>query len=623
MSTRSAVAIDLGRRRLRAVQAGVARGRLLVRRTLVLDTPADLNPDDPKAVGDWVGNALREAGIPRGPAVIAIGREHVGLKRITLPTTDPDELPDMTRLALQRELPFDAESAVIDFVPVEQGESSTTVLAVAAPRRLIDHTVQWAAEAGLKIERIALRTTGCAALLKSMGDSRSTIDDSPVRSKKANMSVVMVQDVGGAPETEADQPAAPVQSSIVNRQSTMALLGIDVVGEGVEFCVVADGSIRFSRAAEVPAPQDQLAMADAVVTEARRTWMSYRAADDGSAAGVAGGSGAGDGGAIASAYIMGDRRVAEYAAGPLGQMLKIPVQVLREHPRVDSDGDARDRASGPAMDRVWPLAGMLLEGELRIDRIDFLQPRRAPDVAARTRQRRLLAAAALVVVRGGLWTAMRFDLRSLRDDVDRLAAQAKANIDDYDRANRDRYKLTHLKQWDSISVDWLEHAKFLAEVAPPPEKIVLDSWSGALDFRGVTFDSRNARWAADHQTTIVIEGEARDRATADGFRESLTQNTIYTTSTTGADTRGGKRMPFGFTYRLRTRAPAPAGENGEQQQAAAAVADEVSAQHDRATGQAGAGAARDDGAAPKPGASEPASVASDTNHASASPPAEQ
>jgi hypothetical protein len=83
----------------------------------------------------------------------------------------------------------------------------------------------------------------------------------------------------------------------------------------------------------------------------------------------------------------------------------------------------------------------------------------------------------------------------------------------------------------------------------------------------VTYDTRSARWAADRQTTIVIEGEARDRATADAFRESLTQNSIYTTSTTGADARGGKRMPFGFTYRLRTRAPAPAGDGDEQRSA--------------------------------------------------------
>jgi hypothetical protein len=445
------------------------------------------------------------------------------------------------------------------------------VLAVAAPRRLIDHTAQWAAAAGIRIERIALRTTGCAALLKSIDDRRPTIGDSILPAPAA---LVEVEDVGGddagaKPTAGMDTIRARAQASIANRQSSSppALLGIDVVGEGVEFCVVADGSIRFSRAAEVPAPQDQLAMADAVVTEARRTWMSYRAAEDGSEAARAE---SGASGAIDCALIMGDRRVAEYAAEPLAQMLKIPVRVLRQHACIDVAGDSHPDGPAVEIDRVWPLAGLLLERELGVERIDFLKPRRAPDLAARTRQRRLLAAAALLVVGGGLWTAMRFDLRNLRDEVEGLALQRGANLDAYDRVNRDRYKLTHLKEWDSVQVDWLEHARFLAEVAPPPDKVVLDSWSGTLDFRGVTCDTRAQppRWAADHQTTIIIEGEARDRATADGFRELLTQNTIYTTSTTGADTRGGKRMPFGFTYRLRTRAPAPAGEPAGQPQAA-------------------------------------------------------
>jgi hypothetical protein len=523
------------------VEATVARGRVNVRRTLVQDTPTDLDLDDTAVVGAWVREVLREAGFPVGRAVIAVGREHVGLKRLSLPTTDPDELPQMTRLALLRDLPFDADSAVIDFVPLKRAEGehdhSTTVLAVAAPKKLIDYTAQWAGAAGLTIERIALRTTGSAALLASIGDSRSP---SQARMEDGYLT----------------QP--PVFGS--------ALLGIDVVGEGVEFCVVGDGAIRFSRAAEVPAPQDQLAMADAVVTEARRTWMSYRAADDPGAAGAnpssQGGVPAASAGAagVSCAYIMGDRRVAEYAAGPLAQMLKIPVQVLREHPRaaaVETPGQRDGQPGATDMDRIWPLAGMLLEKELGMQPIDFLRPRRSPDLAARKRKRLLLAAAALVLVGGGLWTALRFDLRNLRSEADRATALRNANTAEYDRVNRDRYKLAHLKQWEAVRVDWLEHAKFLAQAAPPPEQVVLDSWSGNVDFRGVTYDLRQSRWSAEHQTTIVIEGEARDRATADAFRELLTQNSTYTTTTAGADTRGGKRMPFGFTYRLLTRAPTP------------------------------------------------------------------
>ena len=114
MSSRHAIAVDLGRRRLRALLAvrgrapGAGRGRpgLRVKRALIEDFPADMNLDDPQVVGQWVGQRLNAAGFPGGRATLAIGREHVVLKRITLPTTDDAELPDMTRLAMQRELPF-------------------------------------------------------------------------------------------------------------------------------------------------------------------------------------------------------------------------------------------------------------------------------------------------------------------------------------------------------------------------------------------------------------------------------------------------------------------------------------------------------------------------------------
>jgi hypothetical protein len=287
-------------------------------------------------------------------------------------------------------------------------------------------------------------------------------------------------------------------------------------------------------------------MAEAVVTEARRTWMSYRSGDDS--------------GGIGQAVIMGDRRVAEYAAGPVGEMLKMPVKVLREHPRVEVDEAAtlRGETGTPDLSRVWPLIGLLLEGESQAEHIDFLHPREAPDLGARTRQRRLLAVAASVIIGGAAFTLMRNNLQDLRNRAQTLSTQAKAGDRDFARSFRDSYKLTHLNQWQTVHVDWLDHAMFLAKVAPPPEQIVLDSWTGTLDFRGVSYESRGNRWAADHQATIVIDGEARNRATADAFREALTQNPIYAASTTGADARGGKRMPFGFTYRLATRAAAPA-----------------------------------------------------------------
>ena len=114
MASNHAIAIDIGRHRLRAVLASQQRNTIRIQRVLVENVPDELDSDDAESLGRWVGDCLKTARFPRENAVFALAREHVGLKRMMLPSTDDAELPQMTRLALQRELPFNAENAVID-----------------------------------------------------------------------------------------------------------------------------------------------------------------------------------------------------------------------------------------------------------------------------------------------------------------------------------------------------------------------------------------------------------------------------------------------------------------------------------------------------------------------------
>ena len=492
MGARHAIAIDLGRKRFRALHASAGQS-VRIKRALSLDYPVELAVEDPQALGHWIGQQMKAGGFPRGKAVISIGREHVGVKRMLLPTNLDSELPDMTRLAMQRELPFDADSAVIDFVPVDRGPTSTTVLAVAVPRKMVEFAEAVALAAGYGVERITLRTMGVAVLLN------------------------------GLPR-DADAAGG-------------GMLGIDVTGEGVEFCLLANGAIRFSRAAEVPQPGDRLAIADAVVTETRRTWMSYRIGDDAPE--------------VQGAVVMGDRRVSAYAATPLKEMLKIPVQVLESHPRIETGSQD--------LDGLWPLAGLLLEPSQgrAAPLIDFANPRKAPDLSARTRIRRMLAAAAVLLIAGLAWTLARNDLQSLRDQAATLKKQQLSETPGYARYVRTRYRLDHLRHWESIHADWLKHASHLASMSPPPDRVVFDSWSGTLKPGKIEFNKSNGKWASSQDVTIVLDGEAATRETADAFRESLVQTSIYNANATGAETAGGKRMPFGFTYRLRTRAGSP------------------------------------------------------------------
>jgi Tfp pilus assembly PilM family ATPase len=338
MSSRTSIAIEIGRRRLRVVAASREQDFVAVRGSLVCDVPESVAIDDPAALGAWIRQELDHAKFPTGRATVALAREHVGLKRITLPTLDPNELPDMTRLALQREMPFDAEQAVIDYVPLSRDESSTTVLAVAAPASLLAEAREVAKAAGVGVDRIALRVMGSAALLRS-GET--------------------------------------------NGRCTLA---VDITGNSVEFCVLDGGAIRFSRAADIPRPEsggelDPAAIAEAVITETRRTWMSYRIVEA-----------SGD---VERVVLMGDARVTEAIGPPIAEILGAETTVLDRHPRID--------AGRVPIDRVWPLTGLLLESTLGDETIDFLRPRQPVDTHARTRRRAVMAAGALVVLVLGAW----------------------------------------------------------------------------------------------------------------------------------------------------------------------------------------------------------------------------
>lgn len=495
--------------------ASSARGRsaapqLRIRKSLTEGIAAGIDRDDPDSLGRWVGEQLRAAGFPRGKITLVIGREHVALRRLTLPTTEASELPSMTRLAMQRDLPFDAESAVIDFVPVDLGESSTTVLAVAVKQQVIDHWTALCRAAGLTVERIALRAMGAMSVAAS----------------------------------------APAEESITQSSDAAArsALVIDIRSDGIEFSVMERGTVRTSRPAEVPPPQDRLAIVEAVVTEARRTWMSARVETGGT----------GNGGTrilpVSSSstepnrvILMGDQRVCEYAAEPLQQMLGVPVQVIHQHHQI----------IWPEVDAIqpdehhWSLAGALLESAVRKETIDLAHPRREPDIAGANRRRRLLAVGAAVVLIGVVWTVARLNLQSLQREATQLVQEQRNQVPSIARYWRDYYKLEHLTHWQGTSTDWLDHAAYLTEIAPPQELLVLDKWDGTLNVRAILCNKTTGKWSVEQDLTIVIDGEARDRETADAFRAALVQSNVYSTATPGADAKGGKRMPFGFTYRLK------------------------------------------------------------------------
>lgn len=482
----SLVAVEIGRHRLRAISGTRSGSTLRVQHCLAISIPDSIDREDIAAFGTWIGDELRRAGIKPGRAMVALSRDYVALKRLDLPTIEVDELPDMTRLSMQRDLPFDAESAVIDYLPLATTETTTTVLAVAAPQAVCDRSRALLENAGFKLDCLGLRALGAASLVGANdGDPR---------------------------------------------------LVIDVAREAVEFTVVAGGGVRFSRSADLT-PGLNGALAEAVLTETKRTWMSYRIVE-----------GADD---VAETIVLGVRDELSSTVQPLADMLQTPASLFGEHPAIES--------SDEAVDAVWPLAGLLLKRLNKRPTIDFTNPRRAVDRSAERRRRRMLASVLAVVLLMIAWTLARRDIANREDDLAALTSEASQLYDDDSAYVRERMRLQHIQYWESVHVDWLDHFRWLSERMPTPQELVLDGMTGSLEFRGVQWDRRNQDdpWSAPMGVELAIEGEAADRATADALRDALVRTDWLVTRSTGTDTTTGQRHPNGFTYRLRTEETAP------------------------------------------------------------------
>ena len=253
-----------------------------------------------------------------------------------------------------------------------------------------------------------------------------------------------------------------------------------------------------------------------------------------------------DGASVDRCMLMGDEASLASAVTRLAGVLNSPVEVFRECAGITGDVGGR----------LWPLAGLLLAEETGGPGIDFLHPRRAPDIVARRRRMSLAAIAVLVAVIGGLWTAGNLQLSGLRAELGDLK-RTQSNLQGTAmRYFRDRYRLEHLEQWQSVEVDWLAHLQQLQAMSPTTDRLVLDSWRGSIEFKGVKYDKKQDAWSAEPEIMIVLDGEAVDRATADALREELVAAQSYQVDSPGSESTGGRRMPVGFTYRLATESAA-------------------------------------------------------------------
>lgn len=495
----SMVLIDLSRDVMTAAGASVSARGLTVSRVAMASRPENVTSDSAEQVGHWVKAALNDAGISTSRAVFAAPRGEVVLKVLELPTPGIEseaEICEAVRLQMSRQLTMPIEDSVIDSVMLESSDDRVlSVLVGAIHRERIDWYRQVAHHAGLKLTGLRLRSGGVARLAG-----------------------------------EVEGPVLAIAS------------GVDTT----DFVVADKGRVLFARSVELKHSMPELSLPllrdensdhetdlpQRIAVEAKRTWMSYRVsqrAED-----------------VKSVIVLGRGPAARDVCDRCHALLEIPAFCL-DLPESVKLKPSLDEAT---LGTFLPLVGLGVHAGGGMGSVDFLNPRRPPDLGARRRQL-ALAGVFLLIVLGGLGYLYR------QDRVDSLESEKsdrQAQLDRLSVAYRDylveRARAEHLRRWNGIDADWIGHLAWLTERLPDPHLSLADRVTMALASQ-VKYEGRafpTGVWSSESRVAVDLSGKVSDRSIALALREKLLEAGLFTVVNRGPDV--ADRYDFQLTTSL-------------------------------------------------------------------------
>ena len=453
--------------------ARTPEGVVCVRRDKTDDLAADL-----RAIA-------KELGVTSGRCVMALSRSEAILKTIALPEggLPEHELPAYVRLMLERQLPFPIERAGVDFVQAPHAPPALLAAAVRLPA--LDDATELATGAGFR---------GCDAVLVDEGLARLL-----------------------APVGERGD----------------AVIGVFASGGVCEVVIARDGRLLLSRACELS--DEDVDAIDTVVTESRRTLMSYRVRPDAVE--------------VRTGALLCDEEMSIALTAELE-----PALGLGALERVETGAD-----TGPAS--CARLAGVLALGD---ERIDFASPTTPPDRNAKVRQLAMLAVLLVIVVVGGMIT---FGLREKRA-LDAQLETLRAEVGDANRTAleliRTSGRLVHVRGWLDARADWSAHLDLLCARTPSNESMLFDRLSMGADSE-IDYSGRGSRaysddrWTLQTGVAIGLTARASDTQTLRDFRAALIALDAYTVTPVGEDAGagGGGRYPVVGGVTLRSNQASP------------------------------------------------------------------
>ena len=459
-------AIDLDSKMLSVVQSVRRGSRAAVTRIVTEPLPTGddrLDMDDPAAVGRWVRTALRRIKVRPVNVVMSVPRAKVILKPLILPqVADTRELASMVYYQLTKDLPFDAEDAIVDFTleshydptapfgsgeenPPENVEGVTEpsssddrldVLATVVETAVVDDYRRLAETAGFSLRALGLRSYAnarCVRLCEGIEPNRAVavvllrpdevvievlIGDFLKFSRAASISGI----------AHAAEEAAETSDSV------------DADGDRTET------NETFVDSEHEPITQEMIL--EAVAKEVERTLRIY--------------AGSQVNRPIEKVLVGGDTGLEFLVATSLVDRLNLPGRLLDLSPTLELQ--AQDGKNAGAAIAAIGLA--LSANEAEGLPVNFLNPKRPPPSVNRARRTKVMLAAAVILVAIVGWSLHRRDLHRVRTDnanLLQMIEQKEKQQGSLQQYIRDE-KL--VREWIAGDRKWLDHWSYLSLILP-------------------------------------------------------------------------------------------------------------------------------------------------------------
>lgn len=317
-----------------------------------------------------------------------------------------------------------------------------------------------------------------------------------------------------------------------SRQRDGAVLGVAMQGEQAELVIVEAGRLTHSRVVDMPAVGEGVARLSVPL---KRAWMAYRGVRP----------------------IQPDALVMLDTSAEAGALAESAAAELGCSPlKVDLPGGAQLPPGMPEGERagMLPLLGVLVEDASERATLDFLNPRRAPDVSAQRRKNVLVAGLALILLGGGLYVVADLRLGKLRAELAAAREKESELRGDMGRYLVDHARISHLETWRSARTDWLGHVAGLTAQLPDPAVSTLDELSARMA-ASVQYSGGDSypsgTWKLSQDAAFDLSGHVVDRQIVSDLRDSVLDKGLYSVESRGADT------PDRFSFRLTTSRPTP------------------------------------------------------------------